>query len=72
MRVSQTGLAVARLGAAARDDDQVKLKGVKLSHALQEFQGALMDRGWDSADVMEATANVLSAATTKLRRERGV
>lgn len=70
MRVSAAALGAARLDAAARDDEEIKRRGVLLSKALMSFQAGLLDRGWSSADAMEATVSIVGAATTKLRRER--
>lgn len=70
MRVSQTKLELARINAAAREDQNVKNGGCALSAGVEQFQNALLDHGWSETDALKATASIVQGATIKLRGKR--
>lgn len=67
--ISASVLSQWRLRALTRDDKDVRHKAARLSMAMQDFQRALLERGWSSAEATDASARIMAAANVMLERD---
>lgn len=68
LRPSANELSLWRLRALTRDDREIRHKAARLSMAMQEFQRALLDEGWTSAEATDASAQIIAAANVMIER----
>lgn len=66
--ISANELSLWRLRALTREDRPIRHKAARLSMAMQEFQRALLDEGWTSAEATDASARIMAAANVMLER----